>query len=153
MASITQPGSRFVSTVFGLLMVGSAAATSNGPTAVAGTVAGSTALIAVVAGLVLRGAATLAVLLSVLTIVLSYPSPVLTAFSGLCAAAYLVCRYADGTRAGAVLGSWPTIVAAVSFTSVGLFATSFPLQLPWLPMVSPLAVLAIYVLATRPFLG
>jgi hypothetical protein len=34
-----------------------------------------------------------------------------------------------------------------------LVATSFPLQLPWLPLVAPVAVLAIYVLATRPFLG
>jgi hypothetical protein len=149
MASIAQPGSRVFPTVFGLLMVGSSAARSNGPAAVAGAVA----LIAVAAGIVLRWAATLAVLSSVLTIVLSNLSPVLAAVSGLCAAAYLVCRYADGTPAGMVLGSWPTIIAAVGFTSIGLFATSFPLQLPWLPMVSPLAVLAIYVLATRPFLG
>ena len=51
------------------------------------------------------------------------------------------------------MGSWPTIVAAVGFTFAGLVATSFPLQLPWLPLVAPLAVLAIYVVATRPFLG
>jgi hypothetical protein len=34
-----------------------------------------------------------------------------------------------------------------------LSSGSFPLQLPWLPLAAPLAVLAIYTLATRPFLG
>jgi hypothetical protein len=38
------------------------------------------------------------------------------------------------------------------FTFAGLVATVFPLQLPWLPLLAPLAVLAVYVLATRPFL-
>jgi hypothetical protein len=89
----------------------------------------------------------------VCTIGLANPPPLLAALSGLCAVAYLVCRHAVGTPVGAVLGSWPTTVAAVGFTIAGLVATSFPLQLPWLPLVAPLAVLAIYVLATRPFLG
>ena len=103
--------------------------------------------------MVFRPAATLAVLLSVCTIVMSNPSLVFAALSGLCAAAYLVCRYETGTSTGVVMGSWPTIVAAVGFTFAGLVATSFPLQLPWLPLVAPVAVLGIYVLATRPFLG
>jgi len=30
--------------------------------------------------------------------------------------------------------------------------SAFPVQLPWLPLLAPLAVLSIYVLATRPFL-
>ena len=34
----------------------------------------------------------------------------------------------------------PTLVAALGFTVVGLAATSFPLQLPWLPLLAPLAV-------------
>ncbi|MGA7054195.1 MAG: hypothetical protein WBZ37_23580, partial [Mycobacterium sp.] len=58
-----------------------------------------------------------------------------------------------GTPTGVVMGNWPTVVAAAGFTFVGLVATSFPLQLPWLPLAAPLAVLAIYVLAVRPFLG
>ena len=45
------------------------------------------------------------------------------------------------------------MVSAVGFTLVGLAATAFPLQLPWLPLLAPLAGLAIYLLATRPFLG
>ena len=110
-------------------------------------------LIAVGVGIAFRPAATVAVLLVVATIVLSNSPNVLTALSGLCAAAYLVCRYAAGTSIGAVVGSWPTVVAAGGFTFAGIVATSFPLQLPWLPLAAPLGVLAIYVLAARPFLG
>ena len=140
---------RAVSTAFGLLMVGLVAIGSHGPAAVAGVVT----LIAVGVGIVLRPAATVAVLLVVATIVLSDPPPVLTALSGLCAAAYLVCRYAAGRSASVVLGGWPTVVAAGAFTFVGIVATSFPLRLPWLPLAAPLGALAIYVLATRPYLG
>jgi hypothetical protein len=64
-----------------------------------------------------------------------------------------VCRHAPDTAIGAVMGSRPTIVAAAGFTFAGLVATSFPLQLPWFPLAAPLGVLAIYVLATRPFVG
>lgn len=137
------------SVAFGLLMVGLAADGSHGR-AVA---AWATALGAVVAGTAFRPAATLAVLLSVLTIMLSDPPLVFVALSGLSAAAYLVCRHAVGGSAGAVLGSWPTAVGAVGFTFAGLVATSFPLQLPWLPLAAPLAALAVYVLAARPFLN
>lgn len=136
-------------TGFGLMMVGLAADGSHGfavPTWVA-------ALIAVGVGIVFRPAATLAVLLSVATIMLSGPPLVLVALSGLCAAAYLICRYAAGAYAWVVIGSWPTAVAAVGFTLAGLAAASFPLELPWLPLVAPLGALAIYALATRPFLG
>jgi hypothetical protein len=135
--------------LFGLVMVGSAAVGSHGPAVVTAGVA----VIAVGVGIALRPAATLAVLLSVLTIVLSNPQQLLAALSGLCAVAYLVCRYAAGTAADLVIRSWPTVVAAGGFTFAGLVATSFPLQLPWLPLVAPLAVLAIYLLAMRPFIG
>jgi hypothetical protein len=140
---------RAVSTAFGLLMVGLVAIGSHGPAAAAGVVT----LIAVGVGVVFRPAATVAVLLAVATIVLSDSPHVLTALSGLCAVAYLVCRYAAGTSTSVVLGSWPTVVAAGGFTFAGIVATSFPLQLPWLPLAAPLGALAIYVLATRPFLG
>ncbi|GAB7141621.1 hypothetical protein [Mycobacterium riyadhense] len=149
MASIAQSGSHAVAPVFGLLMVGSAAVGSHGPAIIAAVAA----VIAVAVGTVVRAAATLAVLLSVSAIALSDRPHVLAALSGLCAAAYLVCRHGAGATAGLVMGSSPTIIAAAGFTFVGLVATSFPLQLPWLPLVAPLAVLAIYVLATRPYLG
>ena len=140
---------RALSTVFGLLMVAASAVGSHGPP----LVAGAAAVVAVGVGIAFRPAATVAVLLSVAVIVMSNPSHVLAALSGLCAAAYLVCRHAVGEPAGFVAGSWPTVVAATGFSFAGLVATSFPLQLPWLPLAAPLAVLGIYVLATRPFLG
>jgi hypothetical protein len=149
MTATTQPAARALAAAFGLLMVSSAALGSHGPAFAAGVAA----LIAAGVGLAYRPAATLAVLLTVGTIVLSGPPATIAAVSGLCAAAYLVCRHAIGTPVGTVLGSGPTVVAAVGFTFAGLVATAFPLQLPWLPLVAPLAVLAIYVLATRPFLG
>jgi hypothetical protein len=140
---------RALSTVFGLLMVAAVAVGSHGPAVVAGAVA----VIAVGVGIAIRPSATAAVLLSVAVILLSNPSHTLAALSGLCAAAYLVSRHAVGEPAGVVVGSWPTVVAAAGFSFAGLVATSFPLQLPWLPLGAPLAVLAIYILATRPFLG
>lgn len=139
-------GTRIFSVAFGLLMVATATVGSEGlPLAI-----GAAAALAVGLGTVFRSAATVAVLLAVTVMLVSDPSHVLAALSGLCAAAYLVCRHAAGD---VVTGSWPTIVAAVGFTSAGLVATSFPVQLPWLPLLAPLAVLAIYVLATRPFLS
>ncbi|BBX65880.1 hypothetical protein MSAS_50540 [Mycobacterium saskatchewanense] len=148
-AAVAGWGAHVFATGFGLAMVGSAAAGSHG-LAVA---AGAAALTAVGVGAVVRAVATLAVLLATLTVALTGPPLVLVALSGLCAAGYLVCRYAVGTAPGVVMGSWPTIVAAVGFTFAGLVAVSFPLQVPWLPLAAPLGVLAIYVVAARPFLG
>ncbi|MDT5175413.1 MAG: hypothetical protein QOG37_2664, partial [Mycobacterium sp.] len=141
---LTLSGSRVLSVLLGLLMVGLTTVGSQGPA----LVAAGAAVLAVGVATIFRPAATLAVLLTVLVIVASDPSHVLAAMSGLCAAAYLVCRHADGAVAA---GSGPTTVAAVGFTFAGLVATSFPLQVPWLPLVAPLVVLAIYVLVTRPF--
>lgn len=149
MTPIARSAALVISTVFGALMVGLAAAGSHGPALVAGILAAA----AVGVGVALRPAATVAVLLAAATVAVSDPPLVLAAWSGLCAAAYLVCRHAVGTPAGVVIWSWPTAVAAVGFTCAGLVATSFPLQLPWLPVAAPLGVLAIYVLATRPFVG
>ncbi|ETW21473.1 hypothetical protein [Mycobacterium gastri] len=139
--------SRVGSSLFGLLMVGAAVVGSHGP-AVA---AGAAGALAVAAGIAFRPAATIAVLLSVAVLLMSDPSQGLAALSGLCAAAYLVFRHAVGT--GLVMGSLPTIVSAAGFAFAGLVATSFPLQVPWLPLVAPVAVVAIYVLVTRPFMG
>jgi hypothetical protein len=147
--SAVQPAARALALAFGLVMVELAGLGSHGPA----LAAAAGAVVAVGVGMVFRPAATLAVLLTVCTIGLSDPPSLPAALSGLSAAAYLLCRHAVGTPVGSVLGSWPTIVGAVGFTFVGLVAASFPLQLPWLPLVAPLAVLAIYVLATRPFLG
>jgi hypothetical protein len=146
---MNRPATLAISTVLGATMVGLAAVGSHGPA----LLLVAAALIAVGVGAAVEGAATLAVLLAVTTIVASDTSLVFAAWSGLCAAAYLVCRHAVGTPTGAALWSWPTAIGAVGFTSAGLVATSFPLQLPWLPLAAPLGVLAIYVLATRPFVS
>jgi hypothetical protein len=138
---------RFVSPAFGLLMVAASGAGLHHGLAIA---AAMLAVVAVVAGMVFRPAASFAVLLTISVLVLSDPSPVLAAVSGLFATGYLVLRHAV---AGVVPVSPPTIIAALGFTFVGLAATSFPLQLPWLPLLAPLAVLGIYLLATRPFLS
>jgi hypothetical protein len=149
MSSFARPAALGVSTVFGVLMAGLAAVGSHGPALVAGVAAA----VAVGVSVAFRPAATIAVLASVAAIAGSEPSLVFAAWSGLCAVAYLVCRHAVGTPAGVVMWSWPTAVAAVGFTCAGLVATSFPLQLPWVPLAAPVGVLALYVLATRPFVG
>ena len=138
---------RLLPTAFGLLMVAATGVESQHGLAF---VAALLALGAVAVGTVFRAAATLAVVLAVVTVALTGPTPMLAAVSGLAATLYLVLRH---TTNGAVTASTPTIVAALGFTVVGLAATSFPLQLPWLPLMAPLAVLGIYLLATRPYLG
>jgi hypothetical protein len=149
MSSIARSGIYALAMAFGLLMVGLAAVSADGPALGVGVAA----LVAVGIGLVFRPAATLAVLLSVATIAVSDPSYVFVALSGLCAAGYLVCRHAAGMPDAFVMASWPTIAGAVGFTFVGVVAMAFPLHLPWVPLAAPLGVLAIYVLASRPFLG
>jgi hypothetical protein len=131
---------RAVSTAFGLVMVASAAVQADGQ----GLIAAVAASAAVLLGSVFRPAATIAVLIMVSVIVLADAPPVLTATSGLCAAAYLVLRHT-----AAVTSS--TVVGAVGFTAAGLAAASLPIQLPWVPLLAPLAVLVLYVLVTRPF--
>lgn len=110
--------------------------------------AAGAAVLAVVVAILLRPVATLAVLLTMTAIALSSPQPALVAGSGLFAAVYLVLRHATGLNS--VSGA--TLVSALGFTFVGLVATAFPLQLPWLPLLAPLAAFAVYLLATRPFL-
>jgi hypothetical protein len=147
--ALARVGAPAFATGFGLLMVGLAADGWHGPM----VAAWAAALIAVAVGTVLRRAATVAVLLAAVTIMLSNPPLIFVALSGLCAAAYLVCRHAAGASVPVVLDSWPTAVGAVGFTFAGLVATSFPLQLPWLPLVAPLGALVIYLLAIRPFMS
>lgn len=127
-------------------MVGTAAIGSHG----AMLALGAAAVLAVGLATVFRPAATVAVLLTALVLLGSDSPPVLAAVSGLCAAGYLVSRYA-GNEEGPLTG--PTIVAAVGFTFAGLVAASFPLQVPWLPLAAPIAVLLIYALASRPFIS
>ena len=138
--SASSPATRAVSTAFGLVMVASAAVQADG----AGLVAAVVGAAAVLVGNWFRPVTAIAVLCTVAVIVLADVPPALTATAGLCAAAYLVLRHTAAVSA-------PTVLGAVGFTAVGLAAVSLPFQLPWVPLLAPLAVLGLYVLMTRPF--
>jgi len=140
MTTAAAPVTRAVSAAFGLVMVASAVVQADRP----GLIAAIVAAAAVLVGSVFRPAAAVAVLLTVAVIVLADAPPVLTTTSGLCAAAYLVLRHTAAVTA-------PTVLGAVGFTASGLAAVSLPFQLPWVPLLAPLAVLTLYVLFTRPF--
>lgn len=137
------PAAQSLSGIFGVLMT---TAPTVGSTGAATSAIGFLAVLAVLAGLAYRPAATLAVLLTAAVIVVADPAPVHTVVSALCAALYLVLRHTGTVTA-------PTMIAAVGFGVAGLVATAFPVRLPWLPLLAPMAVLAIYVLAVQPFLG
>jgi hypothetical protein len=144
----TQLVAHLLSTACGLLMVASVGVGAHGP---ARTVAVS-ALVAVTFAILSRPVATLAVLLTAAVIALTGPAATVAAVAGLSAAVYLVLRHAAGSGIGLDSVSAATLVSAVGFTLAGLVATAFPVQLPWLPLLAPLLVFAIYLLATRPFL-
>ena len=143
-----QLAARILSTACGLLMVAAVGIGSHGPALIAATAA----VVAVVAGILSRPVATLAVLLTVGVVAVSDPAATLAAVSGLFAAVYLMLRHAAGGGNGLDSVSGATVVGAVGFAFAGLVATAFPLQLPWLPLLAPLAVYTVYLLATRPFL-
>lgn len=136
------PGTLLSSSAFGVLMVGAAAARAEGPA----LLVAAAALSAVLLAGWLRPAATAAVLLTALTVVLADPAPMYTALAGLAATAYLVLRHGVGTATA------PTMLAAVGFAAVGTVAVALPVQVPWLPLAAPLALLAGYLLALRPYL-
>ncbi|MFG1933334.1 hypothetical protein ACGFK1_22210 [Mycobacterium sp. NPDC048908] len=131
---------RAVPTALGFLMVASAAMQADRPALFAATAAAAAVLI----GSVFRPAAVVAVLATVAVTVLADAPPLLAATSGLCAAAYLLLRHT------ATVGT-PSVLGALGFTAAGLAAASLPFQLPWVPLLAPLAVLAVFVLMTRPY--
>ena len=136
-----------LSTAFGLVMVAAAGFQTTGHALILAMLAAA----AVLAGIALRIAATVAVLSAAAAIVVSDAPPMLAALAGLSAACYLVLRYTEGGSTRVLGASAPAMVAALAFTFVGVLAASFPFELPWLPLLAPLAVFGIYVLATRPF--
>ena len=131
---------RALSTAFGLVMIAAAAVQADN----AAMIAAGLATLAVLVGNIFRPAATLAVLMAATVLVLNDAPAMLAALSGLCAACYLVLRHTAAITA-------PTVIGAVGFTAVALAAVSLPLQLPWVPLAAPLAVLALVALSTRPY--
>lgn len=143
-----QVAAHVLSFACGLVMAAAVGIGSHGPA----LIVAAAAVVAVAAGSLFRPVATLAVLLAVAAVALSDPAATPAAVSGLCAAVYLVLRHAAGGGTGLDGVSGATVVGAVGFAFAGLVATAFPLQLPWLPLLAPLAVFAVYLFATRPFL-
>jgi len=139
---------RLLSLAFGLLMVAAATLASGGPAFVLAAVA----VAALLAGLVIRLAATLAVVAVVGALALSEPSPVVAAIAGLAATAYLVVRHADGTDAACAL-TVPTVLAALGLSAVTVLGATVPFALPWVPLVAPLAVVAAYVIVLDRYAG
>lgn len=127
---------------FGVLMVGAAAHRAD-PTAL---IVAAAALVAVLIAAWLRPAATVAVILTVVTVVLGDPAPMYTALAGLAATAYLVLRHGAGRI------STPTTFAAVGFAAAATVAVEVPVEVPWLPLAAPLVLLAGYLLSLGPLL-
>lgn len=136
---IACPAHRLTLMAFGVLMVAAAGYRADG---YAVLVAGS-ALTAVLVSAWVRPAALVAVLGAVLTVVLADPAPMFTVLAGLAAAVYLVVRH--------TLPTAPSMYFAVGFAAVAAVAVLLPVQVPWLPLVAPLTLLAGYLLALRPF--
>lgn len=137
---------RALSVAFGLLMVAAAAIGSRGPSLAVVAVA----VAAVVVGAGAVGAATFAVGCTVVLLVLSDPPPIVAALAGLGATAYLVLRHSAHVEESA---SWPTVAGAVGFSAVGMAAVLIPVDVAWLPLAAPVAVLAVYLIVTRPYLA
>lgn len=136
-----------LSTAFGLMMVAAAGFQTEG----IAMILAMAAAVAVTAAIALRVAATAAVLLAAAAVVVSDAPPMFAAVAGLSAACYLVLRHTEGVSTAVIGGSAPALLAALGFAFVGVLAASFPFELPWLPLLAPLAVFGMYVLATRPF--
>lgn len=134
---------RALSLAFGLLMVAAATVQSGGP-----ALAVAVALLAVAVGLAFRAAATLAVVVTAVALALSSPAPVTAALAGVAATGYLVLRHAP-----AVSLSTPTVLGALGVSAVAVLGTTIPLALPWVPLVAPLAVVAIYLLVVAPLVS
>ncbi|MGD9621660.1 MAG: hypothetical protein AB7G47_15635 [Mycolicibacterium sp.] len=127
---------------FGVLMVGAAAHRADPPALVVAVAA----LIAVLMAGWVRTAATLAVVLTLGTVVFADPAPMYTVLAGLAATGFLTLVHSAG-RAAAT-----TMLAAAGFAALATVMVVIPLHVPWLPMLAPLAVLAGYLLALSPIL-
>jgi len=108
------------------------------------------AIAAVLFGMRFRSAATLAVILTALTLALSAPPPMLAVMSGLCAAAYLVMRHASIPNPATP--TIATVVAALTFGLAGAVVTIFPLDVAWLPLIAPFGLLGAFAIATHPYM-
>jgi hypothetical protein len=140
------PAGRALSTAFGLLMVAATALVAEGPSLVGAALA----VVAVACGIRFAGAATLAVMISVVVALLADAPPMSTALAGVAAAAYLLLRYSSSVES---VVTAPTAVGALGFSAIGLGATVIPVSVPWLPLAAPVAILVSYVIVVKPLLA
>lgn len=136
-----------LSAAFGLLMVVTAAG-SGGSVVLAAL---GLAVLAVAVGVVDRRASTAAVLLSITALALSDPSPLFAAVSGMSAAVYLLARHAAAT--GAITLTPPTVAGLLGFTAVGLVGTAVALPVNWIPLLTPVIMAAVLIVAALPLLA
>lgn len=138
------PAPRLVSTLLGLLMIAAAAGGAHdlllGVAALGGT--------AVAVGIRIRAAATVAVLIAALLIMLADPGLGFVALAGASATGYLLMRHADGPAATVTPAS---LIAAAGFLSAALLGALLPWRPAWLPLLAPVLTVAVYLLVVRPF--
>lgn len=132
--------SRLLAVPFGVVMAGAAAVGADAR----GLIAVTVAVLAVTAAVFLRVAATAAVLAVIGALAVSDPQPMLAAVSGVCAAAYLVLTHTTVTK--------PTAAGIAGFAAVGVLATTVPADIAWLPLLAPVAAVAVIGVALGPFL-
>ncbi|MET0453655.1 MAG: hypothetical protein ABW137_17620 [Mycobacterium sp.] len=128
---------RALSFAFGLLMVAAGAVQGDGPALLATGVAVASVLV----GLLVRAAATLAVLATVVAFAVSDPAPVVAALAGLAAVGYLALRHATGQEPALTV---PTVLGAAGLCAAAMLGAVIPAGLPWIPLAAPPLVIAIY---------
>lgn len=136
MSAPGRSASLLFSTFFGLVMVLAAAGTSRGAAWIGAVIA----LAAVLAGLFHRVFAAVAVLATAGVLAWSGAPVLVAAGCGLSATAYLVSRF----RA-ALTG--PTVLGMAAFSLVALAAALVPWRPAWVPLLAPVIVVGIVVLA------
>lgn len=130
---------RVLATAFGLLMVASVALQADAPALAAAVVATA----AVLGAVRIAALATVAVLAAGAALALSDAGAILAALAGLSATCFLA------VRLGGRGMTPPTLVAVFGASALGLLATTLPVEVPWLPLVAPVAVLGAFALAVR----
>ena len=138
---------QMLSTALGLVMSAAAGIHTTGTTLAIAALAA----VAVLVGIGFRVAATFAVLLAGAAVMLSDFPPWMAGVTGLFASGYLVLRHTAVTWPAG--DKSPVLIVAVGLTAIGVLVAAVSLELPWLPLLAPVAVLAVYLLVTWPFFG
>lgn len=90
-----------------------------------------------------RTAATGAIVVAIVALALSNPPLLLAAIAGLSAILFLLLSFG---RAGLV-----SLTGALLFTGVAMLVSLAPVELPWVPVVAPVVVVALFAVAVWPY--